>query len=69
MKVLHNPPLRSCPFCGRPVSRSRGFAGLNFFKCINKEKCGAVMSFDNDYYNLNPEEAFRAYNRRANDEP
>ena len=65
--VTHNPPLKPCPFCGKPVKRVRGYAGLNFFKCINFGECGAVMSFDNDYYNSNPEEAYRAYNNRVNE--
>ena len=36
--------------------------GLNFFKC---RKCGAVVSFDNDYYNLHKNEAIKAWNTRA----
>lgn len=42
--------LKACPFCGGEVKRIRGFRGLNFFKC---KKCGAVVSFDNDFYNEN----------------
>ena len=68
MKAIHNPPLRACPFCNNPVLRLRGYNGLNFFKCTNKIVCGAVMSFDNDYYNAQPEEAYRQFNRRADDE-
>lgn len=56
--------LKPCPFCGKPVTRVRGYNGLNFFKCLNVGQCGAVMSFDNDYYNNNPEQAFKAFNRR-----
>ena len=67
MKVIQNPPLRDCPFCGKPVIRVRGVAGLNFFKCTNRNVCGAVMSFDNDYYNSNTEEAYKQFNRRANE--
>ena len=68
MKALHNPPLLPCPFCGKPVTRLRGWNGLNFFKCTNKNVCGAVMSFDNDYYNAQPEEAYKQYNRRADND-
>ena len=39
--------LLACPFCKGHVRRVIGFGGLNFFKC---KKCGAVVSFDNDYY-------------------
>jgi Lar family restriction alleviation protein len=54
--------LKPCPFCGGKVKRIIGYKGLNFFKCI---KCGAVMSFDNDYYNTHKNEAIEAYNRRV----
>lgn len=57
--------LKPCPFCGGKVRRVIGFMGLNFFKC---QKCGAVISFDNDYYNDHQDEAIEAYNRRGNDE-
>ena len=63
----HN-KLKPCPFCGKPVTRVRGFYGLNFFKCNNSGGCGAVMSFDNDYYNDNPEQAFEAFNKRADEQ-
>ena len=56
--------LKPCPFCGKSVNRVRGWGGLNFFKCTNRSECGAVMSFDNDYFNQNPEKAINAYNRR-----
>ena len=51
----------SCPFCGGTIKRKIGFAGLNFFKC---QKCGAVISFDNDYYNSHKNEAVEAFNTR-----
>lgn len=58
--------LKPCPFCGGTVHRMIGFGGLNFFKCT---KCGAVVSFDNDYYNAHRDEAVNAWNRRShNDE-
>ena len=53
--------LKPCPFCGGKVKRVIGIMGLNFFKC---QKCGAVVSFDNDYYNTHQNEAIEAWNRR-----
>ena len=61
---MEHKEIKPCPFCGKPVKRVRGYNGLNFFKCSNKGICGAVMSFDNDYYNNYPEQALKAYNRR-----
>ena len=57
--------LRPCPFCGGTVDRTIGFAGLNFFKC---GKCGACVSFDNDFYNTHTNEAVNAWNTRSGDE-
>ena len=65
---MHNIELEPCPFCGGRVKRYRGFMGLNFFRCTNTAECGAVMSFDNDFYNKHPEEAYKRYNRRSSDE-
>ena len=53
--------LLSCPFCGSKVTRKIGLMRLNFFKC---SKCGAVVSFDNDYYNTHKNEAISAWNTR-----
>ncbi len=53
--------LKPCPFCGGAAKRTIGFMGLNFFKC---NKCGAVVSFDNDYYNTHKNAAIEAWNRR-----
>ena len=50
-----------CPFCGSKVTRKIGLMRLNFFKC---SKCGAVVSFDNDYYNTHKNEAILAWNTR-----
>lgn len=55
--------LNPCPFCGKKVRRIIGFGGLNFFKCTNS-KCGAVVSFDNDFYNKHKNESVAAWNRR-----
>lgn len=57
--------LKPCPFCGGKIKRVIGFRGLNFFKC---SKCGAVVSFDNDYYNTHKDEAVNAFNRRVGEE-
>lgn len=51
-----------CAFCKGEVRRVIGFGGLNFFKC---RKCGAVVSFDNDYYNIHKNKAITAWNTRA----
>lgn len=55
--------LLPCPFCGHKVHQVIGFMGLRFFKCSNHE-CGAVISFDCDYCNDNPQKAVDAYNQR-----
>ena len=54
--------LLPCAFCKGDVRRVIGFGGLNFFKC---RKCGAVVSFDNDYYNTHKNEAITAWNART----
>ena len=51
-----------CPFCGGDVRRVIGVMGLNFFKC---KGCGAVASFDNDYFNAHPNEARLVWNTRV----
>lgn len=62
MQKKDYPKLRECPFCGGKVKRVIGVMGLNFFKC---KECGAVVSFDNDYYNTHKNEAIEAWNRRT----
>ena len=64
MQKKDYPKLRECPFCGGKVKRVIGVMGLNFFKC---KECGAVVSFDNDYYNTHKNEAIEAWNRRVYD--
>ena len=54
--------LAPCPFCKGEIRRIIVVMGLNFFKC---RKCGAVVSFDNDYFNAHPNEARLAWNTRA----
>lgn len=60
--VIIHYDLKPCPFCGEQVKRVIRIMGLNFFKC---KKCGAVVSFDNDYYNTHKNEAVEAWNRRV----
>ena len=62
LKEATMPDLKPCPFCGGNVRRVIGFGGLNFFKC---RKCGAVVSFGNDFYNTHKDRAVEAWNRRA----
>ena len=54
--------IKPCPFCGKQVNRVIGLGGLNFFKCKN---CGAIVSFDNDFYNTHTDEAINAWNSRS----
>ncbi len=65
MQKKDYPKLRECPFCGGKVKRVIGVMGLNFFKC---KECGAVVSFDNDYYNTHKNEAIEAWNRRIDND-
>lgn len=53
--------LKPCPFCGGEAVCVKGFVGVNVFKC---KKCGAIVSFNNDYYNTHKDKAFKAWNRR-----
>ena len=59
---------KPCPFCGAKVSKIKGFQGLMFFKCQNRGKCGAVVSFDNAACNLGDANPELYWNRRAGDE-
>ena len=60
--------LSLCPFCGSPVNSARGVKGTMFFKCTNKKSCGAVIHFENDYYNRYPEDAHHRFNKRADND-
>lgn len=53
-----------CPFCGGQIKITHGHicAPFWFFKC---KKCGAVVSFDNDECNINPEKAKQYFERRT----
>lgn len=57
--------LKPGPFCGGAINRRTGFGGLNFFNCA---KCGATISFDNDYYNTHKDKAVHAWNTRTKPE-
>ena len=59
--------LEPCPFCGGEIIRILGVGGVNFFKCQNR-KCGATVSFDNDFCNTFTEQAVTMFNRRLKDE-
>ena len=64
-KLIKENSLKPCPFCGRKVSRIIGIGGINFFSCHSKNGCGAIVSFDNDFYNEHENEAVKAWNRRT----
>lgn len=57
---------KRCPFCGGEVKVTHGLMNLPIwlFKCKNKD-CGAVISFDCDRANNDPNEAFELWNRRV----
>ena len=56
--------LKPCPFCGGKIKVHIGIGMLRFYSC---EKCGAVVSFNTDYYNYNPHKTDEAWNRRVDD--
>lgn len=56
--------LNPCPFCGHKIEVTKVYKGLRLFKC---EGCGAVVSFDNDYCNNNPDSTYQFWNRRVKD--
>lgn len=60
----HVEELKSCPFCGKKVRCALINGGFHFFKCKNPH-CGAVVSFDNDFYNADEKTLVAAWNRRA----
>lgn len=64
MKVKARIKTSPCPFCGGEVNITHGMicAPFWFFKC---KKCGAVISFDNDECNYNPEKAVESLLRKA----
>ena len=66
MKANINKPVKPCPFCGGSISITNGFIGAAFlfFKCNNK-KCGAIISFDNDKCNAEPNKAKAYFERRV----
>lgn len=54
--------LKPCPFCGGEVIEYIGYGGMRRFWC---KKCDAVVSFDNDYCNRNPESTYEYWNKRT----
>ena len=56
--------LKPCPFCGSEIKERIGFGGLRFFGC---RKCGALVSFDNNRCNHNPDSTYDYWNRRVDE--
>lgn len=54
--------LKPCPFCGYPITETIGFMQLRHLK---NRSCGAVISFDNDRANNNPDSTYEYWNRRT----
>ncbi len=63
---MPNKELKPCPFCKSKIEMVIGFQGIIFFKCQNREDCGAIVSFDNrNFYKQKPIEV---WNRRADND-
>lgn len=61
--------MKRCPFCGSRVMRTKGILGqFWFFKCTNDKDCGAMISFDCDKYNNQPDLAIERFDRRVGDD-
>lgn len=60
--------IKACPFCGGRVSFMHLAFHMKMFYCLNYEKCGAVVSFDNPAANRSDRWKIRAWNRRAAEE-
>ena len=60
--------LKACPFCGHKFEYMTLVTGMKMFYCMNTQKCGAVVSFDNPACNManNDNARIKAWNRRAN---
>lgn len=70
MKIdIKKTSIKRCPFCGSEVQVSNGILRLPIlmFKCTN-EKCGAVVSFDNETANKDCIKALDFWNARAEEE-
>ena len=59
--MKHKSRLKPCPFCGHEIQEIIGLLDLRSFRC---RKCGACVSFDNDYLNKNPGNTYKYWNRR-----
>lgn len=44
--------------------KRRSFGGIILFECMDKKKCGAMVSFDSDICNAHPEKADESWNNR-----
>lgn len=68
MKIdIKKTSIKRCPFCGSEVQASNGVIlqlPMLMFFCTNKE-CGALVSFDNEKANKEPEKALNLWNARA----
>lgn len=64
MKANINKPVKPCPFCGGEIKITHGLLNMPFlfFKC---RRCGAVISFDNDECNKEPNRAQAYFERRV----
>lgn len=56
--------LKPCPFCREEANMKKGFGGMTFFECTNKD-CGAIISF-REYVKGKTQE--QRWNRRADNE-
>ncbi len=57
--------LKHCPFCGGKIRKRVGFGGIMLYECLDKKKCGAMVSFDSDCCIALPEKADDIWNRRC----
>lgn len=61
--------LKPCPFCGGKVELMNLFTPIKMFYCTNYGKCGAVVSFNNEFCDreAGDKHKVRCWNRRTND--
>ena len=45
---IDNEKLKPCPFCGSKVVLMNLVTPMQMFYCTNYQKCGAIVSFNND---------------------
>lgn len=63
-KLVKEPELKSCPFCGSRVQLMNLMTPLKMFYCTNYKDCGAVVSFDCRPCNASDKAKIDAWNRR-----